>query len=331
MARPAYKIDASCGGSDLAGETAAAMAASLDGVPAHRRRLRRQAARPTPSSSTRSPTPSGRATSDCITDAASLLQVVERLPGRAGLGRDLAVPGHRRRHLPGQGGERVRQARHRAADHHPLLQVDDRLGQQAVRRVRAAGQPDRQAEVRRRRQPVARLVDRRRQRRPGPLLARRRGRARLAGARCATPPNTAFAALVYSDKTTDTTRKARYHDFARPPDQLRARRQPAQVQLRHRLRRQLAAEPAPPHRARLLVGQPDRARRDPARALRRAGRRPVLGQRRVHRQPVRLRDERGRHRLQRRLHLRAGPAVPGVRRHPAGRLPDRRDSRTWTS
>ena len=34
-----------------------------------------------------------------------LLPVVERLPGRAGLGRDLAVPGHRRRRLPGQGRE----------------------------------------------------------------------------------------------------------------------------------------------------------------------------------------------------------------------------------
>ena len=113
MARPAYKIDATCGGSDLAGETAAAMAASLDGVPAHRRR--------------RTPTSCSthakqlytfadtvrKAYSDCITDAASLLQVVERLPGRAGLGRDLAVPGHRRRHLSGQGRERVRQARHR--------------------------------------------------------------------------------------------------------------------------------------------------------------------------------------------------------------------------
>ena len=30
---------------------------------------------------------------------------MERLPRRAGLGRDLAVPGHRRRHLPGQGRE----------------------------------------------------------------------------------------------------------------------------------------------------------------------------------------------------------------------------------
>ncbi|GAB3956712.1 hypothetical protein GCM10027614_69800 [Micromonospora vulcania] len=111
-----------------------------------------------------------------------------------------------------------------------------------------------------------------------------------------------------------------------PADQLRARRQPARLQLRHRVRRQRAAEPAPPNRPRFLVGQPERAGRDPAHPLRRAGRWAVRGQRRVHRQPVRLRDERGGHRLQRRLHLRAGPAGQRVRRQPARRLPGRRDA-----
>jgi hypothetical protein len=110
-----------------------------------------------------------------------LLPVVERLPGRAGLGCDLAVPGHRRRQLPRQGRERVRPARQREPDHHQVLQVDDRLGQQAVRRVRAAGPPDRQAEVPGRRQPVARLLDRRRERATGAVLAGRHGGARLVG------------------------------------------------------------------------------------------------------------------------------------------------------
>ena len=53
---------------------------------------------------------------------------------------------------------------------------------------------------------------------------------------------------------------------------------------------------------------------------------PSVGQRRLHRQPRRLRDERGGHRLQRRLHLRAGPADLRVRRHAAGELPGRRDA-----
>ena len=123
MARPAYKIDASCGGADLAGETAAAMAASsmvfrptdaayADKLVTHAKQLYTFA--------------------DTVRKAYQrvhhrrdeLLQVVERLPRRAGLGRDLALPGHRRRQLPDQGGEQVRQPRHRAAVDHPVLQVD---------------------------------------------------------------------------------------------------------------------------------------------------------------------------------------------------------------
>ena len=97
--------------------------------------------------------------------------------------------------------------------------------------------------------------------------------------------NTAFAALVYSDTTTDATRKARYHDFAVRQINYALGDNPRNSSYVIGFGANSAAEPAPPHRARLLVGQPDRARRDPARPLRRAGRRPVVGQRRVHRQP----------------------------------------------
>ena len=78
MARPAYKIDASCGGADLAGETAAAMAASsmvfrptdaayADKLLAHARQLY------TFADTVR------KAYHECITDATSFYQLVERL------------------------------------------------------------------------------------------------------------------------------------------------------------------------------------------------------------------------------------------------------------
>ena len=187
MARPAYKIDATCGGSELAAETAAAMAASSMVFRPTDAGVRRQAADPREAAvhlrrHRAEDLPRVHHRRD------RLLQVLERLPGRAGVGRDLAVPRHRRRRLPGQGRERVRRAGQREPDHHPVVQVDDLLGQQAVRHVRAAGQPDRQAEVPRRRQPLAGLVHRRRQRREGALLARRRWSWSTAGVRCATPP-----------------------------------------------------------------------------------------------------------------------------------------------
>ena len=94
MARPSYKISASCPGSDLAGETAAALASAsivfktddptysatllthakqlysfADTVPRQVLRLRHR--------------------------RRGVLQVVDRLPGRARLGRDLALPGDR--------------------------------------------------------------------------------------------------------------------------------------------------------------------------------------------------------------------------------------------
>ena len=112
------------------------------------------------------------------------------------------------------------------------------------------------------------------------------------------------------DWITDATLKARYHDFARPADQLRARRQPAQLQLRDRLRRQLRRS-NPHHRTAhgsWTDSSPSRPRPGTSCTARWSAAR--VAQRRLHRRPRRLHDERGRHRLQRRLHLRARPAVP---------------------
>ena len=72
--------------------------------------------------------------------------------------------------------------------------------------------------------------------------------------------NTAFLALVYADAITDTTLKAALPRLRGAPDQLRARREPARPQLHGGLRHEPAAQPAPPHRARLVDGQHLRTR-----------------------------------------------------------------------
>ncbi len=241
------------------------------------------------------------------------------------MGRRLALPRHSGRVLPHQGRVVLRQPGHRAAVDHEVVQVDDRLGRQVVRVLRAAGQAHRQAAVRRRRQPLAGLLDRRRERPEGPLLPRWRGRARPVG-----------VAALRGEHGLRRPRLQRLADrrhpqgalprLRRPPDRLRARRQPPQLVVPDRVRRQPAEEPAPPDRARLVVQQHRRPRREPAHPVRRAGRRAQGGRRRLHRQPQQLRDERGRHRLQRRIHQRAGPALQGVRRHPADELPSGGDA-----
>ena len=102
MARPAYKIDATCGGADLAGETAAAMAASsmvfrpdrpayADTLLTHAKQLY------TFADTVRADVPRVHHRRD------ELLPSWSGFQRRAGLGRDLAAPGHRRRGLPGQG------------------------------------------------------------------------------------------------------------------------------------------------------------------------------------------------------------------------------------
>ena len=256
MARPAYKIDASCGGSDLAGETAAAMAASLDRVPAHRSGLRGHAADARAQLYTFADTVR-QGYHDCITDATSFYNSWSGYNDELVWGAIWLYRATGEAAYLAKAESRLRQ---RSA---PSTQTTTksykwthRLGQQAVRRVRAAGQPDRQAEVHRRRQPLARLVDRRASTAQRVhVLARRRGRARQLG----------LAALRREHRVRRAGLQRHDHRrhaqgalprLRRPADQLRARRQPAQLQLRDRLRRQPAEESAPPHRARLVVGQP---------------------------------------------------------------------------
>ncbi|MDW5326825.1 glycoside hydrolase family 9 protein [Plantactinospora sp. KLBMP9567] len=212
MARPAYKIDASCGGSDLAGETAAAMAASsmvfrptdpayADRLVAHARQLYSFA------DSVR------RAYHECITDVTNFY-----------------------RSWSGYQDELVWGAiwLHRATgDASYLTKAEteyDRLGtepQQSTRLYKWTVAWDNKQ--------FGAYV----------LLANLTGKQKYVddanrwldywtvgvnGEKVRTSPggmavldtwgalryaaNTAFAALVYSDRTTDATRKTRYHDFA---------------------------------------------------------------------------------------------------------------------
>ena len=121
--------------------------------------------------------------------------------------------------------------------------------------------------------------------------------------------NTAFVALRLLPTGSPTPPARRATTTSRVPQiNYIARRQPAPPQLHDRLRHQPAAQPAPPHRARLVDRPAHRPGREPAHPLRRAGRRARAAERHLHRRPHRLRDERGRHRLQRRPHRRPGPA-----------------------
>ena len=67
--------------------------------------------------------------------------------------------------------------------------------------------------------------------------------------------NTAFVALVYADAITDATLQGALPRLRGRSDRLRARRQPARPQLHGRLRHQPAAQPAPPHGARVVDRQ----------------------------------------------------------------------------
>ena len=99
MARPSFRITAACPGSDLAGETSAALAAAsiafrptdpayADTLLAHARQLY-TFADTVPRQVLRLHHRRGR-----------VLQLLERLQRRAGLGRDLAVPRDRRGGVP---------------------------------------------------------------------------------------------------------------------------------------------------------------------------------------------------------------------------------------
>ena len=200
------------------------------------------------------------------------------------------------------------------------------MGRQELRHLRPARDGDRQAAVRRRREPLARLLDRRGERSTRRLLPRRAGRARLVG----------VPALrgEHRVRGPDLRGLARRPGPRRPvprlrpgADRLHPRRQPARQQLRRRHRTERTAEPAPPHRARVLAGLLDAARADPARPVRRPGGRSELPGRRVRRRPRGLRGERGRHGLQRRVLRCAGRARRRPRRDGGPRVPRDRDTR----
>ena len=134
--------------------------------------------------------------------------------------------------------------------------------------------------------------------------------------------NTAFVALVYADAITDPTLKARYHDFAVGQIDYALGDNPRD---RSYMVGFGANPPRNPHHRTAHGSWTDNIQNPThlaAHPLRRARRRAQGAERRVRRRPQRLRDERGRDRLQRRLHRRAGAARLRVRRHAARRLPD---------
>ena len=94
MARPSYKVSASCPGSDVAGETAASLASAAivfkSDDPTYSATLLSHAKQLYSFADTYR----GKY-SDCVTGRRRVLQVVVRLPGRARLGRVLALQGDR--------------------------------------------------------------------------------------------------------------------------------------------------------------------------------------------------------------------------------------------
>ncbi|MFF5175830.1 glycoside hydrolase family 9 protein [Micromonospora sp. NPDC000089] len=212
MARPAYKIDASCGGADLAGETAAAMAASsmvfrptdpayADKLLGHARQLY------TFADTVR------KSYSDCITDAASFYKSWSGYQDELVWG---AIWLYRAT------GEAAYLAK--AESEYDKLGTENQTTTRSYKWTLAWDNKQFGAYV---------------------LLANLTGKQKYVddanrwldwwtvgvnGSRVAYSPggeavldswgslryaaNTAFAALVYGDRTTDATRKARYHDFA---------------------------------------------------------------------------------------------------------------------
>ena len=217
MARPSYRVTTTCPGSDLAGETAAAMAAASIAFRPTERHLREHAAHArAPALHVRGHLP--RQVLRLHHRRGRLLQLLERLQRRARLGRHLAVPRHERNRVPRQGAELLRQSLQPAADHDQVVQVDARLGRQVLRQLRAAGQAHRRQQYHNDAQRwlnwwtvggTAHGADGTRVNYSpgGQAVLDQWGSLRYAA-------NTAFVALVYSDAITDTTLKARYHDFA---------------------------------------------------------------------------------------------------------------------
>ncbi len=224
---------------------------------------------------------------------AELLHLVQRLLGRDRAGRHLALPGDRDRQLAEHRRDRLREPAAGQPVHAARVQLDDQLGRRQLRRLHPAGRAHRPGAVRRRRRALPGLVDHRRERLEGQLLARRRGL-----------PGPVGLAAVLRQRRVRSPRIQRLSDLERPrrdprrhlpqlrrrTDQLHPRRQPQPRELRGRLhqrrrQQQVAAVPAPLHRARPVVQQPEHPGADPAPGLRPAGRRPDERERRVHRRP----------------------------------------------
>jgi hypothetical protein len=212
MARPAYKIDATCGGSDLAAETAAAMAASsivfrptdaayADKLVTHARQLY------TFADTVR------KAYSDCITDAQSFYRSWSGYQDELVWG---AIWLHR---ATGEASYLTKaEAEYDALGSEPQTTTKSYKwtiawdNKQFGAYVLLANLTGKQKYV----DDANRWLDywtggyngeRVRYSPGGQAVLDSWGSLRYAS-------NTAFAALVYSDKTTDATRKARYHDFA---------------------------------------------------------------------------------------------------------------------
>ena len=295
MARPAYKIDATCGGSDLAGETAAAMAASsmvfrptdaayadtlLDPRPAalHVRRDGAAASTASASPTRRASTTRAAASSDELVWGAAWL-----------------APGHHRHRvgqLPGQGRGGLRPAPTcnetgtTVKKYKWTIAWDDKIFGAYVLLAKLTGKQVYIDDANRWLDYWTVGVERA----AGPQLAGRPDLRRRRGARCATRPTPRSLAFVYSDWLTgDATRKARYHDFGVSADRL------------HRWATTRAARsymigfgtnpPRNPHHRTAhgswadSINEPDE---QPAHPLRRAGRRP--GARRTTRTPTTATD-----------------------------------------
>jgi endoglucanase len=212
MARPAYKIDASCGGSDLAGETAAAMAASsmvfrptdaayADKLLTHAKQLY------TFADTVR------KAYSDCITDAAAFYKSWsgyqdELVWGAIWLYRatgDAAYLNKAESEYDALGAE----PQTTTHSYKWTLAWDNKQFGAYVLLANLTGKQKYIDDANRWLDwwTVGVNGDKVRYSPGGEAVLDSWGSLRYAA-------NTAFAALVYSDKTTDTVRKARYHDFA---------------------------------------------------------------------------------------------------------------------
>nr|WP_239177907.1 glycoside hydrolase family 9 protein [Actinoplanes octamycinicus] len=212
MARPAYKIDATCGGSDLAGETAAAMAASsmvfrptdpayADTLLTHAKQLY------TFADTVR------RAYSECITDAAAFYKswsgyADELVWGAIWLYRatgDTSYLAKAEAGYDAQGNE----PQSTTKSYKWTIAWDNKQFGNYVLLAQLTGKQKYLDDANRWLDwfTVGVNGDKVRTSPGGQVFVDSWGSLRYAA-------NTAFAALVYSGVTTDQTRKARYHDFA---------------------------------------------------------------------------------------------------------------------